>query len=291
MQRWRGNPAYVCLVCALWLLAATTVWAAPSPAGTASQAADAKTLTFGILPFESPITLFKRFAPLRDYLAQALGRPVAMETAKDFPRFIQRLAKRKYDIVLAAPHIALRTLDQGRYTVIATHTAPLAAMLVVPEDSPIHDPAQLAGLSIATPSEKAIVTMIGKNHLRSLGLAGAQAPHYRVFRTHNAAFQSVMSGQTSAAIIANIIYYKAKRKGVKLRLLSKSKDFPGMAILVGNDLPPQLRDTIRDDFVALKDSAAGRQLLKRISHPGYQAAQARDLESLRPYLDAPQPTP
>jgi len=257
--------------------------AEPAPTDAASQQ---NVLRFGILPFESPVTLFKRFAPLRDHLSQVLDRPVALETAKDFPEFIARLRDRKYDIVLTAPHIALRTLDQGRYAAVARHNAPLATMIVVPDDSPMHDPAQLAGLRMATPPEEAIATVVGKRHLEGLGLTGERTLRYRAFRTHNAAFQAALSGQADAAMIANTIYAMAKQAGAKLRLLTRSQDFPGMAILTGSDLPPALVAAIRDAFVSLKDTPEGRQVLEQISHPSYQPATAADFEPLRPYLSA-----
>lgn len=276
-----GCRLVLCLAC--WLGAESMVVADPAPTDTASQQ---NVLRFGILPFESPVTLFKRFAPLRDHLSQILGRPVVLETAKDFPEFMARLGDRKYDIVLTAPHIALRTLDQRRYEAAARHTAPLATMIVVPEDSPIRDPAQLAGLRMATPPEGAIATMVGKRHLESIGLTGENALQYRAFRTHNAAFQAALSGQADAAMTANTIYTMAIQAGAKLRLLTRSQDFPGMAILTGSDLPQPLRDAIRASFTSLKDTPEGRRVLERISHPSYEPATASDFESLRPYLVA-----
>ena len=41
-------------------------------------------LTFGFLPMESPVALFKRFAPLRDYLSAQIQQEIRMETAKKF---------------------------------------------------------------------------------------------------------------------------------------------------------------------------------------------------------------
>lgn len=284
LTRYLGLPGCrlaLCLAC--WLGTGAAGAAEPEPQNVIPQG---HALSFGILPFQSPVTLFKRFAPLRDYLSKTLGREVMIETAQDFPEFIERLGERKYDIVLTAPHIALLALDQGRYEAVASHTEPLVTMIVVPEDSPIREPAQLAGLRMATPPEEAIATVVGKAHLELLGLTGANIPQYRTFRTHNSAFQAALSGQADAAMIANTIYTKAKQSGVKLRLLTQSRDFPGMAILAARDLPPAVRDAIRDNLVALTNSAEGRNVLDRITHPGYQAARASDFESLRPYLAA-----
>ena len=120
LMRYLGMPGcrlVLCLVC--WLGMGSALVAEPAPQHAAPSD---PVLSFGILPFQSPVTLFKRFAPLRDYLSRTLGRTVVIETAKDFPEFIERLGERKYDLVLTAPHIALLALDQGRYAPVASHT-------------------------------------------------------------------------------------------------------------------------------------------------------------------------
>jgi phosphonate transport system substrate-binding protein len=67
-------------------------------------------LTLGYFPLISTVALFKRFAPLRDYLAESLGRPVILQTAKDFSTFLERSDDRAYDILVTAPHFAVRAV-------------------------------------------------------------------------------------------------------------------------------------------------------------------------------------
>lgn len=275
-----GNP------CRLWpgrgvarfsLLAFLLLWAGLHPAF-------AHSLVFGMLPMESPVTLFKRFAPLRVYLSQRLGRDVVLETAKDYPQHVTRTDQRRYDIVFTAPHFALRALDRGRYEVVASFVKPLSSVVVVPDNSAIHNLHQLAARQIATPPTQAIVTQVGRDFLLSQGLSGVDQPHYQAFRTHNAAYKATLAGQADAAIIANFIYAKAKQRGVPLHSLASSQRFPGVGVLVAKDLPQTLRLAVQQAFVDLKSSPAGRKILQQITQPGYGAADAQQFESLRPYL-------
>ena len=98
----------------------------------------------GVFPYVSGMALFKRYAPLKDYLANELGREVVLETARDFPTFIQRTAERRYDIVMTAPHFALLATDSGDYQIIARPKRDLVSVVLVPETSAMTDLSQLA---------------------------------------------------------------------------------------------------------------------------------------------------
>ena len=102
----RITVAFVLVVC----------WCSCCALAKGQDAADSVTynneyLVFGFLPMQSPVTLFKRFAPLRDYLSIQIQREIRMESAKSFEEFSRRTAQRRYDIVFTAPHMALQALD------------------------------------------------------------------------------------------------------------------------------------------------------------------------------------
>lgn len=46
-----------------------------------------KPLIFGFLPSRSPVTLFKQYTPLREYLSAHLKHPILLETTADYPTF------------------------------------------------------------------------------------------------------------------------------------------------------------------------------------------------------------
>lgn len=93
------------------------------------------TLIFGLLPSESAITKFKRYAPLRDYLAKKLNRKINLETARNFPEFIKRTKEGRYDFLETAPHFVIPAIDSKKYKVITTIIQPLTAQIVVLKNS------------------------------------------------------------------------------------------------------------------------------------------------------------
>lgn len=272
-----GRHRLVWCTALLLLLTVTTATRAHEP--------DGQPLTFGILPFMSPIALLKRFAPLRDYLSQEIGHPVVLETARDYPGFVQRTSERRYDIVLTAPHFALQALDTGRYSVQATYLNELSAVILVRADSNIRSVQELAGKVIATPPPEAIVTMVGRRLLGTY-LEHQTPPLYRNYLSHNAAFRAVAGGEASAAIVTVNVVQQAKAPEMGLVELTRSQGFPAMGVLVASDLTQDLQRRTAAVFTAMHDHPTGRAVLRRIGYPGYRPAAAEDFDSLRAYVPA-----
>ncbi len=240
-------------------------------------------LTLGFFPIVSTVSLFKRFSPLTTYLSQRLGIPVRLTTAKDFPTFVKRTARRDYDIVITAPHFAVRAADSGRYAIRATTLNEVQQLIVVREDSPLQKLSDLAGRTIATPPGRALMTLMGKDLLAQAGLTGPRAPHYRAYTSHNAANQALLAGEADAAIASTNIVGKALQRGEPLRILAEGKKLPSMATLVASDLPPAQAERITRAFIEMGDTAKGRETLKQIGFPGYRAVGLEDYAPLRPY--------
>jgi len=250
----------------------------------ATQAQDQKSyITFGFLPMESPVALFKRFAPLRDYLSTQIQQEIRMETAKNFSEFSRRTSQRQYDIVFTAPHMALQALDGNDYEVAATFTKPLKSVFVAKEKSAIQNVEDLAGKTIATPPSKAIVTMVGRKYLDSNGLTEVQ---YNTFQSHNAAYSAVLGGEVDAAVISNFIAMKAISKNSALKIVAQSEPFPGIGILVAKDLPELLKQDIKKAIWGMKELPQGRAILRTIAQPGYIKADKNQFEVLRPFVQA-----
>lgn len=265
------------------LLAALVMLAIAGAAHPAAGQRDEAPLKLGFFPIISTVALFKRFLPLSAYLSDQLGRPVVMETAKDFPTFAKRTTERQYDIIVTAPHFAVRASDSGLYDILASLRSDVQLLIVVRSDSAITDLAQLAGVTVASPPNRALITMMGHDHLADVGLTGNKTPVYQPHRSHNAANEAVLAGQADAAIASSNIVNKAIARGAKLRIISRGLSLPNMATLVATDLPPQLADRIEQILVSMDDNPQGRATLNAMSLPGYRSMRAIDYRPARPY--------
>lgn len=250
-----------------------------------SAATPQRPLTLGFFPIISTVALYKRFAPLRDYLAQQLQRPVTLETAKDFPTFLERTDQRAYDLVITAPHFAVRAADSGKYRIRTALLGEVYQLLVVRKDSPITTPAQLAGKRVGTPPRDALMTMIGMRYLDKIGLTGAQTPVYRAYTSHNAANEALLAKEVDAVIASSNVIRKAMGKGAAFRTIHRSFKLPNMATLVASDIDSELSEQVVRILVSMRDDEKGKQVLKQIGFPGYRAVQsATEYEPVRPYM-------
>lgn len=244
-----------------------------------------KPLIFGLLPSESTVAKFKRYAPLRDYLANNLQRKVILETARDFPEFVQRTKNRRYDFLETAPHFVPAAIDSGSYHVITTISQPLSAQIVVLKAGTIRTIDQLSNRIIATPSPKAIITKIGRKMIDTeLSKKKLALPQYTTYKTHNAAYEAVIGNKADAAIISVNIFNKALTKGEPLKSIGTSEHIPNMSILVAADLPAELRDQLQNQLVNMDKTPTGVEVLKKIAYPGYRPAKSVEFNKLRHYL-------
>lgn len=255
-----------------------TVFAAPN-------STQEEKLIFGIIPSRSTITMFNRFAPLRDYLSTQLKHTVILETAPNYDIFLQRSRQQKYDFILTAPHFALLTLDSGHYEVSATYRVPLAAAILVHKDSKYQKLSDIAGKPIATPPQQAIITMAGKYYLMKSGLTGSRKPTYILTKTHSASLHLMLSGETDATIVSTNVARHAFKQGQPIRTLSQSPEIPSMALLANINLPPELRDKFGKLLINMHKNTEGRHILKEINYPGYRKATKQEFEPVRPYLN------
>jgi len=274
----------ILFLCLTFLVGVTrVVWA---DTVSASSSAETKPLSLGFFPLISTVALYKRFAPLREYLSDELHRPVELETAKDFPTFLQRTDQRQYDIVVTAPHFAVRATDSGKYRLVAALAGNVQQLLVVREDSPITSIEQLAGKQIATPPADALMTMVGIRNLRKAGLTGKRAPRYRAFTSHNAANEALLAKDVDAAIASSNVIKKALGKGAPFRILARSVKMPNMATMVAMDLDPKVGEQLVRILVDMQKTEKGRDVLKQIRFPGYREVKsAKEYEPMREYME------
>lgn len=238
-------------------------------------------LIFGLLPSESAVTKLKRYAPLREYLAKKLNRKIHLETARDFSEFIKRTKQGRYDFLETAPHFVIPAIDSKKYQVITTIIQPLSAQVVVLKKSKHATLSSLAGLTIATPSPKAIITKIGKQTLNKIL---AKPPLYKTYKTHNAAYESVLGHQSDAAIISVNVFNKAISQNKSLKSIGASQNIPNMSILVSKNMTQSVKNKLQTTLVNMLNTNEGKLVLKKTSYPGYRKTNAREFDKIRRYL-------
>lgn len=261
----------LCVAQVMWI--STTAFAVPS------QHKSDDDVVFSILPFLSPVALMKRFIPLRQYLENTTGKTIIIESAPNFPEYLRRTVNHDYDVVYTAPHFVPFTLKDGHYQLLAASND-LAAHIIVGKSGDIKNINQLAGKRISHGPKEAFLVIIGKYLLKEKGLVGENAPIFLPYKSHNAALRAVSGRDADAAIVGSFHLKLAAEN--KLKEIAATPHYPGIAILASRELPESFRTRLAQSFISIKDSAEGRETLKKIRFPGFKATTTADYEALKP---------
>jgi phosphonate transport system substrate-binding protein len=133
---------YVLLGWAIFLLASMQV-----------NADQVQSVRFGSVAEDTPAVMHQRLTPLVNYLEAAIGRDVVLALSPDMPTAIKALSSGDVELAYLTPVAYLNAHKMGHAMLIAkavtNHQAFFRLEIVVREDSPIKQVADLAGKSFA----------------------------------------------------------------------------------------------------------------------------------------------
>ncbi len=256
------------------------------------QAAE-QPLSMGVFPRRNAAETAKAFTPMADYLGERLGRKVKVITSKSFDTFRQAVTEQRYDIVQYNQYHYVRSAQT--YQVVAHieefGKSTIAGVIYVRKDSGITTLAQLRGRTIMFGGgEDAMISYIATRYLLlQAGLGKAD-------------FKSLFAVNPPNAIVA-LIHHEADAAGAgdsvpdlpevknaidtdELTALAVSAPLLQLPLAVKRGMPARLRTSIQSILVDLKNSEAGRQVLKSAELTGIGKAEDRDYDPHRKMANA-----
>ena len=75
-----------------------------------------------------------------------------------------------------------------------------------------------------------------------------------------------------------------KHKGHKIRTIHRTEEYPGLTMLSKDSVPANLINKIRESLFSIDQNDKGKNVLKKISMPGFGKLNLDQLEKIRPYL-------
>lgn len=142
-------------------------------------------------------------------------------------------------------------------------TPALHGEIVVPEDSPIKDVAQLKGLEVAFAGPEAfVIYKVPYAHLLSKGIE--VKPVFAGNQT--AALVQLFSGKVPAAGgNSQLIESYERREGKKMRVLWKSEPFQDLALMASSKVPEKDVKAVANAFFEMGKDPKGREILHQVS--------------------------
>lgn len=243
-------------------------------------------IVLGVSPQGDGAAMFRHYGPLVAWLNDNMDikQRITLESTPTEALFRQRTQARMYDIIIAAPHLALEELDKESYNLIAMPDKTAQVRLVVHEQSSVKSPAELAGKVVAVASQTSLNTRAMVETLEQQGLSGGSQPVYMDLGSDQAALEALMKNEADAAIISGSSLGKARKDKTSVRAIGKGRELPGNAVMVAIDLPEAFQKRLKKLLLGMANKKEGKEALKALPFSAFKQARTSVYQPMRVYM-------
>lgn len=241
------------------------------------SAVKADELTLAVALGLSPQQAAQAYEPLVNYLAEATGKDIRLETSVNILAHWQLMRREAYDIVIDAPAFtAYRVVKMG-YTVVAKLPDVLSFTLASHVDFGILDPTELIGRRVASQPSPAL----GALGLVNLFPDSVRQPHIVPVDTHVDAAQLAVDKRAVGAMLPTSLVANFP----DLVPVYTTDQLPAPGISVSSRVSPELRERIRQALLNAQNSSTGRAMLEALNVPYLEEADNDTYQGIETMLE------
>ncbi len=241
-------------------------------------------MTLGVLPYVTAGQLVEYHTPLKNYIAESLGRPVALITAPDLPGFVERTGKREYDLVLTAPHFGRLAERRDGYQIVVRTMNEIQAAFLVRKDSDIHRIEDLKGKSIMVAQPISMMYQLSVGTLEKKGLIPGKNITIVEARTNNNALSAPLRNEADAGVTGVLLWGLAKGEHKEqLRLVGTSAKVPGFVLMAHKRIPKRDVAKLRKALLSFGTTPQGQAYFSTAGMKGFGLVDSATMRSLDPY--------
>lgn len=222
-----------------------------------SASENERVYAFGVVPQVDSRELFEVWQPLLNRLSRLTGLRIHLAGSAGIPEFEKALEQGWYDFAYMNPYHLLTAADaQGYRPLLRDGDSDLQGILVVRQDSPIHDVRQLAGKVIVFPAPNALgASLLPRAYLRNrLGLSFTE----RYVESHSSVYLNVAMGISPAGGgVIHTLRQQPAAVSSKLRILFRAEKLAPHPIAVHPRVPKAVVDKV---YRGLKTMSQDREL-------------------------------
>lgn len=263
-------PFVLVFIAALWLC---------GPA-SAENGRDSPPLVFGVVPQQTASDLARGWTPVLDYLRVKTGLNLRFATAKDIPTYEKRLADGEYDFAYMNPyHYTVFHRQPGYRPLAREGDRPLKGIVVVRQDSPLRDFAELKGQTVAFPGPAAFAaTLLPRARLEQLGVPIVA----KYVSSHDSVYLAVARGLYAAGGgIPRTFDNMPAETRAQLRILWTTPAYTPHAIAAHPRVPAATAERVKAALLGMAHEVPGAALLKAIGFNPLVAAGDADYDDVR----------
>lgn len=270
-----------------FIASAIALTAALSPVAALADKSNPDTLRVALLPDENAATLIQNAQPLKEYLAETLGKKVDIVVTTDYSSMIEAMRFGRIEIGYFGPFSYVlaksRAPEIEAFAVGVEKGKPTYnSVLIGTAGGPVKTLADVKGQSFGFGDQASTSSHLApRAHLVKNGLVGNE--DYKVVHlgTHDAVARAVQQGQIPAGALSEPILRNLIARGTidasKIVELDLTAPIPNYPITMQGYLAPELKEKIRAAFLELKDP----EILQSFRVEGFEAASDSSYDVLR----------
>lgn len=256
------------------LLSATTT--APGAPAVAPEP-----LILAVHPYLPPAEIITRFTPLAEYLARAVGRPVAVRVGPNTGQHIEAVGRNAVDIAYIGPYAYVRMVSaHGKKPLLARVAfkgkLSLSSYIVTRTDSPFQTLSDLRGKRFAFGDPDAIMsTLMPRYALLKAGVHLDALGMYRYIGSQANIALGVLNDDFDAGAVREEFFDEFGARG--LRILARLPEVPVHLFVTRSDMPVAQVKVLREALLQLQNAPDGAAILRAIG---------QDMTAMLPVTDA-----
>ncbi len=267
------------------LLAVLLVACEPAPPqqplhyGGAPNPAAAPTYRFAVYPLHNPQLLVAAYQPLVDLLnTQVTDARLELEASRDYQTFEAKYQARAPGFLLLNPWQTLQARKLGYRVIAMTGDAQdFKGLIIVRKDSGIQSPADLKGKRVCYPSPSAVAAAVMPQYFLHQHGIDVQRDLKNVYvGSQESSIMNVYLGHADAGATWTLPWRLFQKNHPQEAAALKTAWHTGAlrnnAVMVRNDVPAPLVDTVQATLLGLTHTAAGQAILGGMATARFTAA-------------------
>jgi len=242
-------------------------------------------------PLYNPQTISKIFQPLVDNLNHQLpGIHIEIEASRDYRAYEQKFRAREAEILMPNPWQTIEAMKVG-YQVIAMwgDAKDFKGLIIVRKDAGIKTPDDLRGKVVSYPSPTAMAAAIMPQYfLHSQGIDINKDIQNKYVGSQESSIMNVYMGDSAAGGTWpppwRLFQREHPDKAAELTVAWKTPSLVNNSVMVRDDVPPALRNEIRQAFLNLYRTPEGRTILSKMETSRFYAADDASYDAVRQYV-------
>jgi ABC-type phosphate/phosphonate transport system substrate-binding protein len=226
-----------------------------------------------------------KYQGLAEVIGRAIKAKVSVVFAREFTQLEEGMQTGRFDFVIARPsdYPARGMRDYG-YSYVASTKPDGQCFIIVPKDSTLKSVSEIKGKRIVLPEQVAYMSRFCAAELRDQGI---QLDKERVQFVREQAAVGFYLDNKFADVGGVASYSGLARKWEKdgNRVLHKSIAQPYFPLIANKKIRPEQLKAIQAELLALPDTEAGKELLKRIGVERFDTSSELRMRELLKWLN------